>query len=295
MKASNGKNIGRLVALTIPLGLFLSLAACVVEDGPTGLVITQDQWLEAGTEASTCTVPVAATANKREDGILDVAVPTMSKNGYLFYPVVVNQLGAFTGLAGGAASPTEEKNVIVLNSLGVKLSVASADPAFKWTNQDWGDSCSGEFDSPVNTSRLLPGGSTSTRASIIRPCNASQLFAYLDAQYTQTNTTSPLVVTATVRAKGHLGSGGIESPPFDFKITVCYGCLQSDYPDPLAAPFYFPNVPRCSDLTNNPYLGDPCNPAQDQLVLCCAKGVDSSGNPAALQCPAVPTGKTTTP
>jgi hypothetical protein len=295
MKASNGKTIGRLAALAIPLGLFLSLAACVVEDGPTGFVITQDQWLEAGTAGAACTIPAEATADRRIDGILDVTVPSINQNGYFFYPVLENQLAPFSGLSAGGESPAEEKNVIVLNSLNVKLSVASADPTFKWTNQDWGDTCSGEFDSPVSTSRLPPGGSTSARASIIKPCNASQLFAYLDNQYTSTKTTSALVVTAKVRAKGHLGSGSIESPPFDFKITVCYGCLQSNYPDPIAAPFSFPNIPRCSDLTSNPYLGDPCNPAQDQLVLCCAQGVDSAGNPAIVQCPAVPTGKATTP
>jgi hypothetical protein len=49
-------------------------------------------------------------------------------------------------------------------------------------------------------------------------------------------------------------------------------------------------VPKCTDLTTNSYMGDPCNPAQDQLLLCCATRWDDQGNALAVECPAVPAG-----
>jgi len=37
-----------VAALAVPVGVFLSLAACTIDDGPTGLLIEQDQWLGTG-------------------------------------------------------------------------------------------------------------------------------------------------------------------------------------------------------------------------------------------------------
>jgi len=286
------KTVGRLVALAGPVSVFLSLAACRVDDGPTGLSIVQDQDLTTGTGTGTsnngCVIPGAATTNRRTNGVLDVTVPEVVDNGYLFYPLVENFLGPLTGLsAEGTTGPSEEKNNITVESFHVNLSVAGADGSFTWA-----DGCSAEFDSPVPTGLLAPGATLSEIVSIIRPCNAVPLFNYLDGQYTQGGMPM-LEVTATVRAKGHLGGGDIESPPYKFPVDVCYGCLQAGYSDPAAAGFQFPNVPRCSDLTSNPYVGDPCNPAQDELVLCCATGSDAQGQAIAIQCPGVPTGTAT--
>ncbi len=95
MTARNGRTIGRVVALAIPVGVFLSLAACVIDDGPTGLRIDQDQWLTPGTGATACSVPGTATSEQRTDGVLDVALPDRSQTHYLFYPLVENSVGAF--------------------------------------------------------------------------------------------------------------------------------------------------------------------------------------------------------
>jgi hypothetical protein len=282
MKVSNGRTIGKVVAFAIPVGVFLSLAACVIDDGPTGLLIVQDQWLEPGTGASACLNPGTATPTRRSEGVLDVTVRDSNHTYYLFYPLLQNQLASLNGLVGSAASPVEEKNNILVKSFHVKLDVAtSAETTFAWD-----DGCPGEFDVPVDSWLLAPGSTVSEFVEIIRPCNAAPLFRYL-----QDPSVPSLTVTATIRAKGHLGSSDIESPPFRFPVRACYGCLQAEYSDPNATQFTFPAIPLCSDLTANPYTGDPCNPAQDRTILCCAMSVDAQSHAVGVQCPAVATGK----
>ena len=283
MTASNFKILGRLFALTIPLGILFSLTACKVEDGPTGLLIVQNQYLAPG-GSENCTISATTTAKQRTEGTLDVTVPSVSQNGYLFYPVVQNQLGPFTGVAGGTSSPAEEKNNIILKAFHVSLSVEDND-SFVWP-----DDCSGDFDFPVVTQLIPPGGSASAFVKLIRPCNALALFGSLDAQFQAGAAASRLVVKARVRAKGHLGSGTIESPPFDFRVNVCYGCLQTGYTQAGAVPFEFPNIAKCSDLASNPYVGEPCNSAQDQMILCCADSFDAQGQATNIRCPGTPTG-----
>jgi hypothetical protein len=282
MRTSNGRTIGKVVALVIPVGVFLSLAACVVGDGPTGLLIVQDQWLEPGTGANACTVPASATSTRRVEGVLDVALLDQGYHTphYLFYPLVQNQLAPLSGLVGsGVGAPVEEMHNIIMKSFHVKLEVAaSADISIAWD-----PACPGEFDVPAETSQVAPGGFLSEVVEIIRSCNAAPLYEYLQLQ-----PSTEIAVTATIRAKGHLGSANISSPPFTFPVRACYGCLQTGYPDPTLD---FPAVAKCSDLPANPYTGDPCNPAQDQMVLCCALDYDAQGNATVLQCPAVPAAK----
>jgi len=186
----------------------------------------------------------------------------------------------------GVSAPVDELNNIVLKSLHVKLNP----DASAGTSVTWASGCSSEFDVPLATFLLAPGASIAEVVEIIRPCNAASL-----AQYLQDQNLPAITVHAKIRANGHLGSSDIESPPVDFPVTVCSGCLQTGYPDPAAGQFKFPLIPKCSDLTTNPYTGDPCNPAQDHLVLCCATGVDAQGQATDIQCPAVPTGTATAP
>ena len=279
------RTIGRVAALAVPVGVFLSLAACTIDDGPTGLLIEQDQWLGTATGVATCSVPVTATSDRRIDGVLDVALPWTAH--YLFYPLVENLLASFNGLVGSTTvGGVEEKNNITMESFHVELQVTPA----SGTSFAWDSGCSGEFDAPSDTWQLAPGGVISEIVEIIRPCNTAPLFRYLQGQFSQGQAFPEVKVATNIKAKGRLGSSDIESPPFDFSVKVCYGCLQTGYSDTTAAQFSFPAVPKCTDLTTNPYMGDPCNPAQDQLLLCCATRWDDQGNALAVECPAVPAG-----
>jgi len=162
---------------------------------------------------------------------------------------------------------------ITMKSFHVKLEVAaSAD-----TSITWDPGCPGEFDVPAETSQVPPGGYLAEVVEIIS----------LATQPPSTSTSSSSHprrsrFTATIRAKGHLGSANISSPPFTFPVRACYGCLQTGYPDPTLD---FPAVAKCSDLPANPYTGDPCNPAQDQMVLCCALDYDAQGNATSCNVP----------
>ena len=95
----------------------------------------------------------------------------------------------------------------------------------------------------------------------------------------------------SARAKGRHGGTDIHSDPFEFPIRVCYGCLQTGFDGQYAA-FSFalspPKVIACDNLTENPYKGNVCNPAQDTgPILCCAQ--DAKGE--RLVCPAIPGAK----
>ncbi len=283
MTASNFRFLPRLIALAIPVGVFLSLAACRVDDGPTGLLIRQAQDLQAG--ASSCTVPATATATQKSEGVLDVTIPAVGENGYLLYPLVENQLGVLSGLAGAEKSLAEEKNNVILKAFHVSLSLENRE-GFAWP-----EGCSDSFDYQVVTQVLPPGGTASAIVKLIQPCHAMAISQVLDAEWQAGVSPTPFVIQAKVRAKGHLGSGTIESPPFYFTVNACYGCLQTEYSQPEAVPFRFPNVAKCSDLTTNPYVGEPCNPAQDVPILCCADSFNADGQTTSVQCPAVPTGK----
>jgi len=163
MTASSGRTIGRVVAFGIPVGLFLSLAACVVDDGPTGLVILQDQLLDTGTA---CTVPGTATPDRRTRGVLDVTVLDKNYTGYYLYPLVENLLASFTGLADSTTTGgVEEKNDILMESFHVKLDAATS----AGTTLSWDSGCPGEFDVPADSSLLVPGGTVSGVVEIIRP------------------------------------------------------------------------------------------------------------------------------
>jgi len=283
MTANNGRTIGRVVALVIPVGVFFSLAACTIDDGPTGLEISQDQWLDTG---GACTLPTTATTEQRVQGVLDVAVLGKDYTHYLLYPFVKNLLAPFSGLVGIAGAPVEEKNNILLKSFHVKLDVATgAGSGFAWD-----PGCPGEFDVPLATSEIAPGGTVAAATEIIRPCNAAPLFRYLQAFANNGQIYPTITVNTTTRAHGTLGSSGIDSPPFKYPVNVCYGCLQAGYSDATAAQFNFPLIAKCSDLTSNPYNGDPCNPAQDYPVLCCASAFDDNGDATTIQCPGIPTG-----
>jgi hypothetical protein len=284
MTAIHSRIFGRLFALAFPVGVFLSVAACKVDDGPTGLLIRQAQYLDPGGPEK-CTVPASATAQQRAAGTLDMTIPAVSENGYLLYPLVENQLGAFSGVApGGGQSPAEEKNNIILKTFHVSLSVEDHD-GFSWS----GD-CSGDFDYPVVTQVIPPGGTASAFVKLIKPCNAKAIYDVMNSEWNANQSAKPMVVKASVRAKGHLGSATIESPPFDYTVTACFGCLQTGYTQPQAAPYQFPNIAKCSDLLNNPYVGEPCNSAQDQTILCCADSFDAQGQATMIRCPAPSTG-----
>jgi hypothetical protein len=78
-------------------------------------------------------------------------------------------------------------------------------------------------------------------------------------------------VVARVVAFGDMDGNDIETPPFDYPIVLCNGCLIND-------------LGPCSLLPSSvdPQIGGACGPVQDGALDCCVSGTEAI-------CPAVST------
>jgi hypothetical protein len=253
--------------------LVLTLVACDgiwATDALTALEIQQVQVLEPGD----CMVPGEATSTHRTEGVLDVDLPHRSaeENAWPYHlPVVV-----INNLASEGQTPAEEMNNITLTHFTVKLSGPSGVFAPE-------KGCPDTFDTQTFSFRLAPGSSTGAALDAI---TANHTVCLRSAVL-------PVVVTASVRAKGRHGGTSVESAPLVYPITVCAGCEQQGYAAPEVLTYSYPNYPYCAALSSstvNPYPGNSClSPGQDAKILCCAL---PDGTPI---CPAVFSGTPATP
>jgi hypothetical protein len=240
------------------------LGACGGVRGET-LRILQAQMLDA----SDCNVPGTPTARQPSSGTLDVALPDGTFRPYSLPLVVANVLDPTAG------STTFDENDVTLTHFTVALSAPDV---------VWSDSCPARFDLPL-TYRLAPKATAGFAVEAITPSHSHCLLPVV--------TPEPVVVTATIWAKGVHRGGDVASDPFTFPITVCAGCLQRGYADPAFTPYAYPaDIPSCSSLVGaNPYPGDVCNPGQDDLISCCAVMTTINGRQQlAAICPGVFTG-----
>jgi hypothetical protein len=203
-------------------------------------IVVQDQVPQTG-----CTIPGDLSALYRPDGFLDVSIVNMdSPAGYLLFPLLENDL---PGLATGQLI---DSNRIALVGWHVDLQMGPGTPqtvldAFNGA----GDSAT-HYDVPTSGSVASGGGHTPSSVDVFPPPLAVAIRGTLDPGGT------PVTTLATVHAIGNRINGSIQSDDFVFPISVCSGCLigtQSMCP--------FRAAPA------NP--GNPCNPAQDQIVDCC--------------------------
>ena len=233
-------------------------------DAYLALQIVQAQVLSGGD----CTVPKAPTSMHRSSGTLDLALPDDSVPAYYLPVAVANNLDS------SVSPPATEMNNLTLTHFTVELSAPSV---------AWSSTCPATFDTMDLTEILSPRTTAGFSLDAITPAHARCLLPYVAA--------APLVVTATIWAKGRHGGTNIPSAPFVYSIEVCAGCLQQGYSDPALAPYQYPAAPPlCSALTGlNPYAGDPCAPpGQDAQILCCSLTTTTGGSPKNVAvCPGV--------
>ncbi len=233
-------------------------------DAYTALQIVQVQVLSGGD----CTVPQAPTSMYRSSGTLDLALPDGSAPAYYLPVAIANNLDS------SASTPATEMNNLTFTYFTVELSAP---------NVEWTSACPATFDTPAVVDLLAPRTTAGVSLNAITPSHARCLLPYV--------TGAPLLVTATISAKGRHGGTSIASPPFVYSIEVCAGCLQQGYSDPALKPYQYPAVPPlCSALTGvNPYTGDPClPPGQDAQILCCALPSTTGATPNDVAvCPGV--------
>jgi hypothetical protein len=208
-----------------------------------------------------CLTSTLPSAQRMTQGTLDLALDRVYP--YILFPFITLEPGA---------------PELLLSFVHVKVSGPAG------VTVPWPAGCPAEFD--VRFGALdFPGGSMASGGiEVLQTCHElalRELFAKgtLDARL-QTQ----VMMTLTVNAKAYLGDQLVPSAPVDFPLRICVGCLQTGFAPPFDK-YDYPKVPACAGLAGNPYLGNPCSPAQDfGPVLCCAK--DASGTQ--LQCPAPP-------
>lgn len=229
--------------------VFVACEHITATDAYTALQIAQVQVLSGGD----CSVPSTATTLHRISGVLDLDLPDGSTPPYYLPVLVVNNLDSL------GDSTAEEMNNITLTHFSVELSAPGV---------NWGDSCPATFDTQLFSDNIPPGGSDGASLYVITKTHSQCLQSQIPA--------AGLLVTASIVARGHHGGTGIQSAPFIFTVTLCRGCLQTDYTKTAALiPYRYPaDTPMCASFdasTPNPYTGDECfSPGQDATIFCCA-------------------------
>jgi hypothetical protein len=257
-----------LTTRLVVAGAALVLAACV--EGPSALNIVQNQ-IPLVDASGTCTVPGERTRDRSALGTYDVALD--HSYPYFLFPLVQNNLNRL--------SPAGiEPNIIDVHSYEVTIEPPPSIAV------EWSAACPNQFDFPSPV-QLYPGEEAASLMEAFRPCHGDLLRKLFQQGKISSTLSERVIFRLLVRAKGRHGSTEIRSESFEYPVRVCYGCLQTGYADPAYVDFAFPKVPPCARLQENPYRGNPCNPAQDVgPLLCCAK--DAEGTQ--LECPGVPRG-----
>jgi len=253
---------------TAALGAVL-LTGCV-EYG-SSITIIQNQAPTIEGEASSCVIPSMASSLRNALGTYDVALD--KSYPYYMYPLLHNGLPSIM--------QTVDPNIVYVNKWTVKI---EAPPTVE---VPWSSTCPAEFDYP-SPLPLRPGEQAASIVEAIRPCHYDLLHNLMAQGKLPSSFSERVIFRLVLRAKGRHGSTEIKSDPFEFPVRVCYGCLQTGFGNAAYADFNFPKVPACNKLAeDNPYRGNPCNPAQDfGPLLCCA--LDAEGKQ--LECPGIARG-----
>lgn len=256
-----------LVAVLASLGA--AAPGCIDNGG--SLVIVQAQEPEV-MDNKVCGVPDKRSI-RRSEGILDVGLDR--DYPYFLFPLIGNLMPAI-----GRTGREVEPNRIEITGAQIRIEPPPGVPV------PWQDSCPAQFDY-AGQLQLDPTGEGSVKLEAIRPCHSKLFRGLFERGQLDPNLNEIVRFRVIVRAKGKHGGVGILSDPFEFPVRICYGCLQTGFPDAEFAQFNFPNTPNCAKLFINPYAGNPCNPAQDRgPILCCAR----DGRKDALECPGLPRG-----
>jgi hypothetical protein len=257
----------RIFALAAGMG---GVAACT--DANDSLTIVQAQ-----SPDETCKISEESTGTARRlEGILDLGLD--KAYGYALYPLVANNLEPLSKNGG------IEPNRVAINGAEIKIIPPAG------INITWPAGCEATFDDASSAS-IMPGERKVISISAMRACHAAVIRDLFQTGKLDASLTERIKFKVVIRAHGRHGGTDIHSDPFEFPIRTCYGCLQTGFAGPYAE-FSFaltpPKVLACDHLAENPYRGNPCNPAQDiGPILCCAE--DAKGEK--LICPGVPRAK----
>jgi hypothetical protein len=256
--------------LAMALAATTSIAGCT--DANDAIVILQAQVPVVGTDGVCRTSDEGAGAERLSEGVLDVGLD--QAYGYDLYPLLANNLPPI-GVSG------IEPNRISVT--GVEMEVLPP-PGLAIA---WPAGCGPTFEDPA-AAVIPPGERRALKVSAVRACHAALVRDLFKQGKLNPSLAERIKFRVIARAIGHHGGTDIKSGPFEFPIRVCHGCLQTGFDGQYAAFSFSPLQPTyiaCDNLTENPYKGNVCNPAQDSgPILCCAQDAKAEK----LLCPAVP-------
>lgn len=227
--------------------LLLAGGGCMA-DGDLSLLIIQNQIPEDG-----CVIPGTSAGEFRGLGVLDLDGP--ENPGYVFTPLVKN------GTVGDQENPNQ--NVVTLQGANVELKAATTSNSIRLIEGASGGTLpllprEHQLRTPLFSGSVSPNGGTTglaffaidaDQANIIRTTLASQGWTSVQ-------------VVARVQVFGLVdGATYVKSPPFDYPISLCAGCLIR-------------NLGPCSAIPMGTPIetGHECNPYQDGRVDCCTLG-----------------------
>ena len=247
MIAMNAPSRG-IPALALLTVVTSGLAACGRIPGQFEIV--NDQVPMSGS----CIIGVDETVYQGQ-GTLDLTLVRQgAQSAYFVFPLLKNNLDASS--SGGDA------NQIFLSSFAIDLTPLGQLPmgsesAFTGAN-DPGSADYALFHYQTPWSGSIPSGGS--KISAIVPSFPVALAEKILS--TQAIGPAPaLWVNAKLRAFGSTANQNMESDPFTFPISICAGCLVA-------------NVLPCPYTVAPTFLGNPCNPAQDDPIDCCQSGSD---------------------
>jgi hypothetical protein len=263
------------------LGAALATGALSCTDANESLTV-----VAATVPTDDCTLDEGGSTGKRlAEGILDVGLD--KAYGYQLYPMLSNNLSPLA-TAGGL-----EPNRISVTGAEIEILPPAG------VTMTWPQGCGATFED-YSTAMIMPGQKRVIGVAALSSCHAAVIREMFLTGKLNPSLTEEIKFRSKVRAKGTHGSTAIFSDPFEFPIRVCYGCLQTGFTGAYAEFSYDispPKVLACENMSENPYLGNRCNRAQDfGPILCCAQ--DPKGEK--LLCPGIaaaknPAGGTSTP
>jgi hypothetical protein len=187
-------------------------------------------------------------------GTLDLSlVRPGAESAYFVFPLLKNNLAPSPG--------GPDVNEIFFSSFAINLSPLGPLPTATGTifsaanDQSSPDYALFHYQTPWSGS-IGSGGKISAIVAGFPVALASKILS------TQEIGKAPSVwVNIDIQAYGSTTTQSIESDPFNFPVSICAGCLVA-------------NVLPCPYTVAPTFLGNPCNPAQDDPIDCCQSGSD---------------------
>jgi hypothetical protein len=222
------------------LGVWVLVPSAGCEENSASLVILQNQVPGEG-----CVVSSEPSGDYRPQGKLDVFWYTEigEPTSYYMFPLVQNNL---------VSTVDEDNGVVEQNCITIKETQVDLDLGALGT---YVESNFTKYSVPTAVT-ICPGETRAVSVMVV----PNQVVSLIASQIPENGME---YFNAKIRMVGKRGSTKIKSNSLTYPIFVCNGCLIN-------------NLGSCdtANIPQDPDPGNPCNPAQDDMLDCCTQGVE---------------------